>query len=399
MSPASEIIDPSVVRTEITAYLGNVLEQAQAISQAVRDEASANEATSLGVAVKSRLKWLREKRADVYEPLYRATERVRQEYDEPIKLGNQLEKTLAAAVVKFRLDVKREEERLRLQAEADARRIREEAARKEREAEAERQRIIREREVREQRARDEAAAEERRKLAEIEAGKKAERERLASEQAERARRIKEEEDARIARAQEAQDVGLPERVDGILERPTPVAEVVKALPTAAENAAKAERERREQEEREAAEKKRQADADEETRIRNEETQRLAKMQDDAARANSAADAAESMAASQVSVSAEDGRLRTSGSYKYALDDEAGFRRLVKAVADNRAPIGWLNFDPDHPEKFRSTMLGKYVVKLRQDPDASAKIAELAALGVRAWLQEGGTLNADDDGVL
>jgi hypothetical protein len=174
-----------------------------------------------------------------------------------------------------------------------------------------------------------------------------------------------------------------------------VAEVVKPLPTVAEHAAQAERERSEKQAAEDAERKRLAAEAEERRLREEETARLRQLQEDAARAKADADSAESMAAAQVSISAEDARLRTSGSYKYAIDDRASFLKLAKAVVEGRVPIEWLDFDPEKPEKFRSTILGKYVVKLRQEPDASAKIAELAAVGVRVWLQEGGTFNADE----
>lgn len=399
MSPATEIVDASLVKTEIVAYLGNVLTQAEEMALAVKDDASANEATSLGVAVKNRVKWLKDKREEVYEPLYKATERVRAEFDTPIKIGTDIDKRLSAAVIKYRLDKKREEERLRLAAEADARRIRDEAERKRKEVEAERQRIIREQEAREQKRRDDEAAEERRKLAEIEATKKAEQERLKKEQDERARLMKEEEDARLKKAQEAHDVGLSERVENILERPTAIAPVPAPLPTTAEMQAEAERKRKQAEADAEAERKRQEAAAEEERKCQEETAHMAKLQEDAERAKADADSAESMAAAHVTVGREDDRLRTSGSWQYAIDDEASFRKLLKAVVENRAPVEWAGFDPEQPKKFRATKIGKYVVKLKNDPDASGKQAELAAIGIRAWLQESGGFKADEEGGL
>ena len=391
----TEIVEAEVVKSEIVSYLGNVISEAQEIANSVKDDASANLATDLGVAVKSKLSWLKNKREEVYSPLYAATERVRLEFDTPIKLGTALEKTLSAAVIKYRLDRKREEERLRLAAEADARRIREEAARKEREAEAERQKIIKDQQEREQKRRDEAAAEERRKLAEIEACKKAEQERQQREQDERARLIKQEEDERLRKAQEAQDVGLGERVEGILDRTTPIAAIAKPLPTVEQNAAEAERKRQADAADAEAERKRLADQAEEQRLRDAEGARMKQLNEDADRAKANADAAESMAAAQVSVGLDDNRMRTSGRWQYSVDSEADFRKLAKAAVENRVPIEWLGFDKDNPGKFRATTIGKYVVKLRQDPDASSKQAELAAVGIRAWIEESGGFIAEE----
>jgi len=399
MSPLTEIADPAVVRTEITEYLGNVLDEAQALCIAIKDDETAERATVLGVAIKSRIVWLKKKKEEISDPLMAAAERVRDEYLKPIQLGTQYDKSLSAAVIKYRGDKKREEDRLRLAAEAEARRKREEAAEKERAAERERLKIIKDREAREQKARDDAAAEERRKQAEIEAGKQAERQRLQKEQAERDQRIKEEETARLKKAQEAQDVGLPERVDRILETPTAIAEVAKPLPTSAEVAAKAETERKEREAQAEAERKREAAAAEEKRLREEEGERMRKLQEDADRAKADADAEESMAAAQVSVSAADNRMRTSGRWQYAIDDEPSFMRLVTAVAQGRAPIAWLtgafDLEAKAPKPFRAQAIGKYVADLKNDPDASRKQADLLALGIRAWLSEGGTFKADE----
>ena len=391
-----EIADAGQVKAEIVQYLGNVLEQAQAIALTVRDDESANRAADLGVAIKTKLLWLKGKRADVYEPLYQATERVRREYDDPIKLGAQLEKTLSAAVIKYKLDKKREEDRLRLAAEAEARRIREEAERKEREAEAERQRIIKEQAAREQKRRDDLAAEERRKQAEEAARQAAERAKLQKEQEERDQRIKEEEAARLSKAVEADAVGLGERVDGILEQPGAIAAVAKPLPTAAVLAEAAEKERLRQEAEAADDARRKAEREEEDRLRAAEAERMRVLQEDSERAKQAAAAAESEATAMAAVTRADERMRTSVSWQYAVDDRKAFLLLAKAVADGRAPVEYLGFDQDHPEKFKATELRKDVIKIKNDADPSRRQAEFLAIGVRTWPQESGGFRADEE---
>jgi hypothetical protein len=378
--------------------MGNVLTQAQEMALAVKDDASAEQATDMGVAIKTRLLWLKGKRKEVYEPLYQATERVRNEYDNPIKLGTQLEKTLIAAVIRYKLDKKREEDRLRLQAEADARRIREEAERKQREAEAERRRVQKEQEDREQKRRDEAAAQARAKQAEIEAKRKAEQARFQAEQDERERLRRQEEDERLKKAQEAHDVGLGDRSDAILEQPTAIAPIAQPLPTAAQIQAQKEQQAKEKAESEELERQRQAAKAEEDRRREEDAARVRNLQEDAEKAQAEADAAESAAAAQITVGSVDNRMRTSGRWQYAIDSEADFRKLLKAVHENRVPIRWLGFDPQAPEKFREPEIGRYVTKFRNDPEASAKQAELAAIGIRTWLQEDGGFVADREEV-
>ena len=388
--------DATVVRSEIVSYMGNTIDAARELSMSIKDDASANIATDLGVAVKSKLSWLKQKREEIYTPLYDATERVRLEFDSPIKLGISIEKTLAAAVIKYRLDRKREEERLRLAAEAEARRIREEADRKERAAEEERERIIKEQKAREHKARDDAAAMEIRRLAEVEAKKKAEQERCRIEQEERSRLAKEEEDARLAKAQEAHDVGITERVDSILERPTAIAPIAAILPSSISIQEEIERNRRQKEDDAEYERKRKSVEEEENRKREEEAAIMKRLQEDADRAKANADAAESMAAAQLVIGSADTRMRTSGRWKYSVDNEECFRKLVKAASENRVPIEWLNFDPENPSKFRATKIGKYVTGLRNNPDASSKQVELSSIGIRAWLEEGGGFIADKE---
>ncbi len=395
MTPTTQIMDAAEVQTEITQYLGNVLDEAKKLAEAVKDDQSASQAAVLGTQVKTRVAWLKSKRAEIYEPLYAATERIRLEFDNPIKLGGQLEKTLAAAIIKFKQDKKREEDRLRLEAEANARRVREEAERKEREEEEERQRVIRDREARERKAREEAAAEERRIAVEAKAKEEAEKARLQREQDERARLMKAEEDARLAKAQEAEKVGLADRVESILETPEAIAPIAKPLPSSAELEAEKIRKRQEAEAEAETERQRQAKAAEEQRLRDEEAMRLKQMAEETERAKAEAARAEAEAAAQATVTTADSRMRTNVSAKYEISDEASFRKLVRAVAEGRAPLGFLGFDPEHPEKFRAPALGRHATAIKKDPDFSGKQSELAAIGVRVWLEEGGAFKAEE----
>ncbi len=381
-APELRIADPRVVKAEIVEYIGGVIDEAQKIALAVRDDESANLAADLGVAIKSKLIWLKEKRKAVYEPLFRAAEGVRLEYDDPIKLGTSLEKTLSAAVIKYRLDKKREEERLRLAAEAESRRIREEAARKEREAEAERLRVIREQEERERKRLADIAAEERRKKAEAVAAEQAERARIQKEQDERAKRIKEEEDARLRQAAEAQEVGMPEKVDSILDRQTPIAAIAGAPPAA--DRGEAERSRQE---REAAEESsRRIAALEEQKLRDAEAAGVRKLQEDADKAKADAEAAEAAAASQVSVTRPDDRMRTSVLWKYQIASPEDFKKLCKAIGEGRAPVEYGGYDPEAPEKFRATQIGKDLTKLKGEFNGSV-------IGITTWPEESGGFKA------
>ena len=394
MSPTQEIIDAEVVQSEITVYMGGIIEQCQALANAVNDDASANRAAELGVAIKTKIAWLKKKRfSDYEEHLLPATERIRLTFDNPLKLGIALEKTLSASIIKYQQDKKREEDRLRLAAEAEARRVREEAARKEREAEAERQRIIKEQQERERRRVEAEAAEERRVKAEAKAKEDAERARLKREQDERARLIKEEEDARLAQAQEAQNVGLGERVQDILETPKAIAPIA-TLPSKADMDAAAECQRQADAAEAEAERRRLAAKVEEDRLRAEEQERMRKLREDADKAKTDADLAEASAAAQASVTTADTRMRTNTSAKYEIADLASFLKLVKAVADGRAPVDWLGFDQEKPEKFRASGIGRHATKIKNLPDFAAKQAEAAAVGVRIWLEENGSFKSE-----
>lgn len=387
MSPTEmTIMDPTVVKAEVVEYLGSAIEDARVIAASITDDASCERATILGATIKEKIAWLKGRRKAVYEPLKAATENVRLEYDTPLKLGEQLEKTLVAGVITYKQKKRDEETRARLALEAKAKQEREEAARKEREAAAERDRIIRERELEEQRKRDAIAAEEKRKRDAEEAEKREIAAKAQREADARAAQLKAEEDARIKTAQEAHDVGLSERSESIIDKQMPVAPLPAPLPSAAEIHAKAEKDRADREAA-AAEEKRKADEKiAEDAKRAEETERLRKMDDDAAVARAKAAEAEAAASQQVTVSRPDDRMRTSVSWKWDVSGAEEFKKLCRAIGEGRAPVEYGGFDPANPQKFRAAAITKDVTRLK-DQFAGADI------GIRTWPEESGSFKA------
>lgn len=389
MSPTEmTIIDPGVVKAEVVEYIGSVVEDARVLAVAIADDESCEKAIALGATVKDKIKWLKGRRLAIYKPLADATENVRLEYDTPLKLGEQIEKTLAAAVITYKQKKRAEEEKRRLEAEAEARRIREDAARKEREAAAERERIIREREVAEQRKRDEAATEERRKREAIEAEKRAAEAKAKAEADERARQLKEEEERRLASAQKAHDVGLAERSEQILEKQLPVAPLPAPLPSAAdiEAQARVDQARRDEEAARAREADERRVAEEAKR--GEEAAHLKRLDDEAALAKAAAAEAEAAASQQMVVNRPDDRMRTDVRWKYDVPTEADFRKLCLAIGQNRAPVEYGGYDPEQPQKFRGTaLLQKDVTRLKQEFNG-------ADFGIRTWPEEGGSFKGE-----
>lgn len=386
MAPVMEITDPQVVKAEIVEYLGGVLEDARVLSMEITDDATLEKAITLGAMIKEKISYLKNRRKVVYEPLKAATEGVRMEYDNPLKLGDQMERSLSAAVITYRQKKKDEDVRAKLALEAEAKRVREEAARKEREAQAERDRIIRDREAREQRERDERIAEENRVLAAA-AKVKAEAEAKAKADADaRAKQLQEEEDRRLASAQEAHDVGLAERSETILDAQQPVAPLPAPLPSAAELAAKAEQER-EARAALAAEEKRKADAKAaEDQLREEEAAKLRQMDEEAAAANALAAESEAVATSQSKVERPDDRMRTSVTWRYDVPDAAAFRKLCLAIGQDRAPVEYGGFDPEQPQKFRAAAITKDVTRLKDQFQGQD-------IGIRTWPQESGSFKA------
>lgn len=385
MTP-TEILDPQVVKAEVVEYLGSVIEDARALAVTITTDEACAQAVDLGTQVKERIKWLKGRRVAVYEPLRQATENVRLEYDTPLKLGEQIEKTLAAAVITYKQKKRAEEERLRLAAEAEARRQREEAARKEREAAAERDRIIRERELEEARKRQDALDEERRKKEAEEAERRAAEAKAKAEADARAAQLKAEEEARLRNAQEAHDRGLSERSEQILEEQKPVAPLPAPLPTAAELAAKAaEDQARRDEEAARARAETERKAAEEKK-RQEEAERLRKMDEEAALAKARADEADAIAASQVTVVRPEERMRTSVGWKWDVPDAAAFKKLCRAIADGRAPVEYGGFDPEQPQKFRAAAITKDVTRMKEQFQGEG-------IGIRTWPEEGGTFKA------
>lgn len=380
------IMDPQTIKAEVVEYIGSVIEDARTLSLAIVDDATCTQAIDLGAKVKERIKWLKGRREAVYEPLKTATEGVRLEYDVPLKLGDSIEKTLAAAVITYKQKKRAEEEKARLALEAEARRQREEAARKEREAAAERERIIKERAAEEQRKRDAAAAEAAAKLA-AEAKVKAEAEAKAKAEAdERARQLKEEEDRRLAAAQEAHDVGLAERSEQILDVQKPVAPLPAPLPSAAELKAKADAELLAEAERVAeAKRKAEAAAAEEAK-REEDAARLLRMDNEAALAKAKAAEADAVAAQQVTVARPDDRMRSSVSWKYDVPNVEAFKKLCLAIAQGRAPVEYGGFDPEQPQKFRAAAIQKDVTRMKEQFQGDA-------VGIRTWPEESGSFKA------
>ncbi len=386
MSPV-EIVDPSVVKAEIVEYIGNALEEARVLSVSINTDEDCERATALGVRIKERLNWLKNRRKIVYLPLKAATEGVRLEYDNPINLGEQLEGALVAGTIKHRQKRRDEETRARLALEAEALRVKEEAARKEREAQAERERIIRERELREQRERDEREADERRLVAAA-AQVKAEAEAKAKAEADaRAAQLKAEEEARLRNAQEAHDVGLAERSEQILDKQQPVAPLPAPLPSAADLEAKAEQDRQAREAM-AAEEKRKADAKAaEQKLRDEEAANLRRLDDEAAAAKAQAAEADAAASQQVTVTRPDDRMRTSVRWRYDIPNEAAFRKLCKAIGEGRAPCEYAGFDPLEPQKFRGcAVLQRDVTRLKDQFQGES-------VGIRTFPEESGSFTA------
>ncbi len=387
MSPVTEITDPQVVKAEVVEYIGSAIEDARTIAANITDDVSLEKAKTLGSLIKEKISWLKARRKAVYEPLRSATETVRMEYDTPLKLGEALERTLAASVITYMQKKRDEETRARLALEAEAKRQAEEAARKEREAQAERDRIIRERELEEQRKRDAAEAELKRIKEADEANRRAIAAKAQAEADARAEQIRLEESRRLATAQEAHDVGLTERSETILDKQMPVAPLPAPLPSAAEIAAKAQAEA-DARAAVAAEEKRKADEKAaEEKKRAEDAERLRIMDEDAARARAVAAEAEAIASQQIVVNRPDDRMRTNVSWKYDVPNLAEFKKLCKAIAEGRAPAEYAGFDPEQPQKFRGcAVLQKDVTRLK-DQFAGADI------GIRTWPEESGSFKA------
>lgn len=386
MSGEMTIVDPAVVKGEVVEYLGSVVEDARVLSLTITDDITCEKAVQLGALVKEKEKWLKGRREAVYEPLKKATETIRLEYDTPLKLADQIGKTLAAAVITYKQKKRDEEKKRQLELEAEAKRQREEAARKEREAAAERDRIIKERELEEQRKREAAQAEERRKQEAIAAEKKAAEDKAKAEADERARQIKEEEERRLATAQKAHDEGLTDRSEQILDKQMPVAPIPAPLPSAAETAAKAE-EKRKADEATAAEEKRKADEKAaEDKKRQEEADKLKKLDEEAAQAKAKAAETEQAASQQVTVARPEDRMRTNVSWKYDVPDEAAFKKLCLAIGQGRCPVEYGGFNPLEPQKFRAAAIQKDVTRLKEQFEGDA-------IGIRTWPEESGSFKA------
>lgn len=380
------ILDPQVVKAEVVEYVGSVVEDARVLALSITDDATCAQAVDLGQKVKDKMKWLAGRREAVYEPLKKATENVRLEYDTPLKLGDQIQKTLAAAVITYKQKKRAEEERIRLAAEAEERRLKEEAARKEREAAAERDRIIRERELEESRKRQAIIDEENRKKAEEERVKREVEAKAKAEADARAAQLKEEEDRRIANAQEAHDQGLGDRSEQILETQKPVAPIPAPLPSAAELAAKAEAERVERERVAEEARKKEEERIAEQKKRDEEVATLKRLDEEAAEARARAEEQAAVAAQAVTVARPEEKMRTSVSWKYDVPNVEALKKLCLAVAQGRAPVEYIGFDPENPGKFRAAAIQKDVTRMKEQFQGEG-------IGIRTWPEESGSFKA------
>ena len=107
------------------------------------------------------------------------------------------------------------------------------------------------------------------------------------------------------------------------------------------------------------------------------------MDEDAAVAKAKTVELEAIAAQQITVSRPEDRMNSSARYVWDIAAEASFRKLVLAVAQGRAPIEYLDFDPAHPEKFRASAVTKDVTRLKEEFNGEA-------IGIRVWKEERGS---------
>lgn len=366
-----EVVDLDVIRRDIGPAIDKALNEAHRIAAAVKDDTSRELAINAVERVQGHLDSLNRWRKDFYEPKYRDAEEARENFDPRIKSGKAIVKTIMASVSEYNVRKEREARIARERAEAEARRQVEEAERA-KQAAIDAERRAKEAIEAEKRRKAEAEEAERRRVAaEAEAKIRAEREAREAAAAETTRKIKEEEDARLRHAQEAKDVGNVGKVDAILEQPTPISPVLasphvapdlKTLALEQELAAKAaaekaERERQEQEIADADLRKAKADAE--------------AAKEAAAQAEAAAKMAQA-AASMAVVTRPDPRTTSVTRWKWDLDsdgtlagDRAAFMALAKAVVEGRAPVEYLGFDLDHPDKFRPTAVNADVQRLKE----------------------------------
>lgn len=376
-----KVVDAEFIAKEIGPVIDQALAEASRIAANIVDDASRDRAVDLGVLVREKVKQAEDWRETYYMPAYRVAKNLASWCDPRIKQGKAVLEILSSGISRFDIQKRREADLARERAEAEARRIQEEAERKQREAEEAERRAKEAAEAEARRKREAEEAEKRRIQAEAEAKARAEEEARRVEREERERKLKEEEEARLRHAQEAEHVGNGHKVDSILEKPTAIAAVPASVTTARDQetlrieqelAQKAAQERAESE-RKNAEEAAQRQAEEQAKAEQKR-----KEAEDAAVAAKAAQAA--VAATAAIAKRPDERVRTTVSWKWALDGDplVAFFKLAKAVVEGRAPVQYLGFDPSAPEKFRPTAINKDVQALK-----TAFVCD----GIKAYPQE------------
>ena len=364
-----EVIDLEVFRRDIGPSIDKALEMARRIQVNITDDKSLDLATDSAERMAEISDILKNGKEKHHLPLYVIEQDAYNVFAPRMKLAQTLKKDTLGAISDFKDKRERAARLAREKAEREAREIQEEADRKKKAAEEAEARAKQAIEDEKRRKKEAEEAEERRVKAEREAKEKAERDAREAAVRETLRKQKEEEDARLAHAQEAQDQGNIHKVDSILEQTMPISPVLASPQMAPDletlriekelaNKRAAEKAEADKIAAEEAAKKQKEAADEATRLRAE-----------ADKAEADAKAAQAMAAVTSMVTRPDSRTTTVIRWKWDLDSDgtvvgdcAAFLKLARAVADGHAPIEYLGFDPDHPEKFRPEAINKDVTE-------------------------------------
>lgn len=365
-----EVVDLEIIGRDIGPAIDKALSLAGKLAANVVDQTGMTVAVDAADKVKGYVATLKALRLNHYDPLYRKAEDARSHFDDRIKTGTAIIKTLLAAVSDFNVKAEREARLKREAAEAEARRIQEEADRKRREAEeaAARAKAAAEDEARRKKEAEEA--EKRRLQAEKDAKDRQEREIREQAARETQRKLQEEETARLAHAQKAEDVGNVDKVGTILDSQTPISPTM-ASPQVAKDSEtlRKEQELAQKQADERAELERQAAAEAE-RKRKESEAEAARLKADADQAAVSAKIA-AAAASQAVVVAKDSRTSSVTTWKWDWDsdgtiqgDTRAFLALVRAVADGKAPVEFLGFDPQKATDFRPSAINDTVQRLK-----------------------------------
>jgi len=360
-----------VIMRDIGPEIDNAMQEAARIAASVKDDESREKAIDVSARVQEKVRSLEGWREEYYVPLYRQAEKIRDLFDPRIKQGKAIVKTIMAAVSDYNVKRERDARIAREKAEAEARRIQEEADRKRREAEEAERKAKEAKEAEARRKKEAEEAEARRVQAEKEAKERQEREAREAAQRERERKMKEEEDARIRHAEEARDVGNTQKVDTILDTPTPISPVMASPQVAPDRETlRIEQDLARKAADEKAENERKAQEDAEHK-RKEAEDAAAKARAEADEAAAQAAAAAAAAAATSIVKRPDPRTTSVTRWKWDLDsdgtikgDRDAFLKLAGEVVAGRVPIEYLGFEAAHPEKFRPSAINEDVQRLK-----------------------------------